>query len=104
MERSPSPKQCLLGWCINLTDGQAHQVALYVVDWDDKGRAETIQILDAGSQQPLDARSVPNSNSTTVSTNFANGTYLIWTITGHVTINVTSIGGPNAVVSGVFFK
>jgi uncharacterized repeat protein (TIGR01451 family) len=71
-----------------------HQVAIYAVDWDSKGRSETIQILDASTNLPLD---------TETTNNFTSGVYLVWNITGHVTISVTSNAGPNAVVSGVFF-
>src|SRR5262249_15050377 len=31
------------------------------------------------------------------------GLYLTWNLTGHLTIRVTLTGGPNAVVSGIFF-
>jgi hypothetical protein len=34
----------------------------------------------------------------------SNGIYLIWNITGHVKINITLTGGPNAVISGAFFN
>jgi hypothetical protein len=90
---------------LNLEDGNTHQVALYVMDWDSKGRAETISITDS-SGNPLDTRAIPsNSGPTstgTTGTNFVDGTYLIWNISGHVTISVALNAGPNAVVSGVF--
>ena len=79
---------------VNFTDGQSHQLALYAVDWDNLGRAETIQVLDAGSQTVLNTQSISS---------FSNGTYLVWSISGHVTVNVIGTGGPNAAVSGVFF-
>jgi hypothetical protein len=79
---------------VNCTDGNSHQFALYLLDWDSQGRAETIQIVDANLKNVLDNRSVSN---------FSNGEYLVWTISGHVTINVTPTAGPNAVVSGAFF-
>jgi len=81
---------------VNLTDGQAHQVALYILDWDGQGRAETIQIFDASPNQ---AGLLQQENVST----FASGTYAVFSISGHVTISVTSSAGPNAVVSGVFF-
>jgi len=90
-----------LSFDLNLTDGLQHQVALYVLDWDNKGRAETIQIVDTNSGKTLDTESIPG-NSTTAN-NFVNGTYFKWKISGHVTINVTLTGGPNAVISGMFF-
>jgi hypothetical protein len=93
---------------LNLTDGQTHQVGVYVIDWDSKGRAETFSIADANSGKVLDTRSIPNatagsaSDTNTTSTNFVNGTYLIWNISGSVTITITSNAGPNAVASGIF--
>jgi len=82
---------------VNLTDGNVHRFALYVVDWDNNGRVETVQIVDANTGAVLDTRNLSN---------FANGTYLIWNLSGHVRVNVTwtTGSGTNAVVSGVFFK
>jgi hypothetical protein len=74
--------------------GSAHQFALYAVDWDGLGRSETIQIQDGTTGAPLDTETMSG---------FGNGVYLVWNITGHVKIVVTSTAGPNAVVSGVFF-
>jgi len=78
---------------VNITDGHSHQVALYAVDWDGIGRAETIQIVDAVTNAVLDSESISN---------FSNGVYLVWNMSGHVKINVTETSG-NAVISGVFF-
>ncbi|MGH9772499.1 MAG: hypothetical protein ACRD4Q_12510, partial [Candidatus Acidiferrales bacterium] len=77
-----------------ITGTSAHQVALYAVDWDNRGRSETIEVFDANSNAPLDAENISN---------FSNGQYLVWNVTGHVKITITSNSGPNAVVSGVFF-
>ena len=81
---------------LNFTDGNSHQVALYAVDWDMRSRAETITVQDGSSilTSVLDTESL---------TNFTNGTYLVWNVSGHVIITVTLNGGANAVVSGVFF-
>jgi hypothetical protein len=79
---------------VNLTDGKAHQVGVYALDWDNGGRAETISVDDALTGTPL--------NTQTVSS-FQNGVYENWNISGHVTIVVTNTAGPNAVLSGVFF-
>jgi hypothetical protein len=81
---------------INLTDGQAHQIALYALDWDSPGgaRAETIQIVNQATGVVLDTRSISD---------FTGGMYLIWNISGHVRVNVTRTAGANAVISGIFF-
>ena len=79
---------------LNLTDGQYHQLALYCVDWDVRGRAQRIEILDAVSGSVLDSRNVSD---------FTQGQYLVWTLKGHVKIRLTKTAGANAVVSGIFF-
>ena len=79
---------------LNLMDGNVHQIAVYCLDWD-TGRAETVDILDAVSGSVLDTHSL---------TSFTNGQWLVWNLTGHVTIRVTRNVGGNAVLSGVFFN
>ena len=78
---------------LNLTDGQAHRVALYVLDWDSTTRAERIDIIDAATSQVL--------NSQTVS-GFNGGKWLVWSIAGNVKIKVTYTGGANGVLGGIF--
>ncbi len=79
---------------INLVDGNAHQVAFYLLDWDHSGRSEQVRIVDASSQTVLDTRSASG---------FASGEYLIWNLQGHVTVQIAQTAGPNAVMSGIFF-
>jgi hypothetical protein len=83
------------GFDVNLTDGNVHQFALYVVDWDSNARVESIQMVDATTGAVLDTRNLSN---------FTNGIYLIWNLSGHVKVNVNLTIGTNAVVSGVFFR
>jgi hypothetical protein len=59
-------------------------VALYAVDYDHGSRAETV----------LDTRTLSG---------FVGGVYLVWDLTGNVTLRVTNTGPQNAVVSGLFF-
>jgi uncharacterized repeat protein (TIGR01451 family) len=80
---------------VNLNDGNTHQIALYCLDWDGNGaRAERVDVLDAWSGAVLDTRSVAN---------FQGGQYLVWNLSGHVTLRITQTAGANAVVSGLFF-
>ena len=79
---------------VSLTDGAAHQIALYLLDWDNAGRVETVQVVDRATGFVLDERSVSA---------FQSGAYLVWKLTGNVRIVVRGTQGPNAVVSGVFF-
>ncbi|MEP7353903.1 MAG: TIGR03790 family protein [Acidobacteriota bacterium] len=75
------------------TDTSAHQVAIYMVDWDAYGpRKQTVDVLDA-NDNVLDSR---------VISNFGGGQYLVWNLTGHVKIRATP-NSSNAVISGIFF-
>ena len=80
--RAPEPPQRPLGTAArhlvstsNMTDGKTHQFSMYALDWDFRGRSETVQITDANTGWVLDTENV---------TNFTNGVYLAWNITGHV--------------------
>ncbi len=75
------------------SDTAQHQIAIYSLDWDRLGRTQTISILDGTTNTVLDSRSI---------TNFGNGLYVVWKVTGHVIVQVTN-SGPNAVISGLFF-
>jgi len=79
---------------IAFSDTALHQVAIYALDWDYRSRAETIRILN-----PYGV--VLNTQSLS---GFQNGDYLVWQVSGHVQIQVTSSAAPNAVVSGLFFR
>jgi fibronectin type 3 domain-containing protein len=80
---------------LSLNDGQTHQLALYLLDWDQQGRAETVTVSDATSGTPL---------STTDVTGFQGGKYLVYDLSGHVKVTVSNdAGSTNAVVSGLFF-
>jgi len=87
-----SPGQFVLD--VNVTDGRQHKMSVYGLDWDQTGRAETIDVVDASSGVVLDRRSMSS---------FVYGAYLSWTVSGHVQLRVTRTAGSNAVVSGLFF-
>ncbi len=79
---------------VNLTDGQAHDLALYFLDWPKTGRKESVQISDAASGTVLDTETVSS---------FGGGTYLQWKVSGNVVIKVSAVAGANAVLTGLFF-
>jgi hypothetical protein len=80
---------------VSIADGQAHQVALYLLDWDGLNRSETVTVSDPATGAALDTRLV---------TNFAGGVYLVWTVRGQVVLTITNnAGSVNAVASGLFF-
>lgn len=78
---------------INPPDTLVHQIAVYCLDWTSAGRVESISVLDGNTSQVLDTRSV---------TNFSNGTYVLWSVSGHVKLQIKRTATRNAVVSGVF--
>src|SRR5262249_58629681 len=80
----------------NLADSNTHQVALYMVDWDNwgGGRTQRVDIFDSNGNL-LDSRNVSG---------FGNSQYLVWNFSGHVMARFTSTNvNSNAVVSGIFF-
>jgi hypothetical protein len=82
---------------LQFIDSNVHQVALYLLDWDvyGGGRQERVDIVDSNNTL-LDSRSVSS---------FSNGEYLVWNLSGHVTIRITNTNtNSNAVVSGFFFR
>jgi subtilisin family serine protease len=78
---------------VNISDGQAHKLELYFLDWDSSSRAETVQVSDAATNAVLSTRSIAS---------FHNGLYLDYQVSGHIRITITRTGGANAVLSGLF--
>jgi hypothetical protein len=78
---------------LNLSGG-AHQVALYLLDWDGNGRSERLDVLDAATGAVLDSQTAAG---------FRGGEYLVWDLGGHVLVRITRQAGNNAVLSGLFF-
>jgi hypothetical protein len=75
-------------------DQAPHQVAVYMVDWTNMSRTQTVQIVDA-NENVLDTRSVSA---------FSGGQYLVWNLSGRVSIRFLNTNPSiNAVVSGIFF-
>ncbi len=79
---------------VNLTDGNPHRVALYLLDWDSDTRVTRVDVLDAATQQVLATQTVRSYNP---------GVYLLWNLQGNVVLRFTNVGGANAVLSGLFF-
>jgi hypothetical protein len=80
---------------MNVIDGKAHQVALYLLGFDGLARSETVQVSDSATGALL---------ASNVASNFVNGQYLVFDVSGHVTITIANNPGSyNAVVSGLYF-
>jgi hypothetical protein len=78
---------------VNLGDGVAHDLELYLLDWDNNGRAETVQITDAASSAVLSTQTISS---------FQSGEYLNYVVSGHIVITITRTAGANAVLNGLF--
>lgn len=74
-------------------DSQTHQLAVYFLDWDKFGRTQTVEIL-SGTGTVLDTRTISN---------FGNGVWAVWNVSGLVKLRVTRTGALNAVLTGLFF-
>ena len=78
---------------LNLGSGK-YQVAFYLLDYDGNGsRSESVQIIDPNTNTVMASRTVSN---------FQNGEYLVYNLSGHVLIDFTKLAGANAVMSGIF--
>src|SRR6202040_1426784 len=71
---------------INLTDSQTHQLALYLWDLENSGRAETITIVNPSTNAIL--ASQPMSS-------FKDGVYAVFNISGHVQVKFSYTAGLN---------
>lgn len=78
----------------NFVDGTTHKLSLYFLDWDNGGRSQLVEILDAASGAVLDSKTVSN---------FAGGVYYSWNAKGAIRVRITRQGGSNGVVMGSFF-
>ena len=85
---------------LNITDGNSHDVALYMVDWDRAGRWAAVDVIDPGTRKLLDSRNV---------TSFGSGRYLKYRASGHIQFRITHVwtrrytASPDAGFSGIFF-
>ncbi len=78
----------------NFTDGQTHQLALYIVDWDNHNLAQSFEIIDPATGNVLDTRPLGS---------FSGGAYIIWQVTGQIIVRVKNSAGSIAgVVQGIF--
>ena len=79
---------------VDLTDGQVHDLAIYLMDYPSKGRIEQVRVSNAATGAVLDTETISN---------FSGGIYLQWRVSGNVLLTFTCEGGPNAMLNGIFF-
>jgi hypothetical protein len=79
---------------VNITDGQTHQVALYMLDWEG-GRIQSVDVLEADTNKLVGTWTVSN---------FTQGQYMVWQLSGHVRFRIKRQARYNGVFSGIFFN
>jgi len=72
-----------------------YKMALYVIDWDSGGRAESLDVFDLNTLKRLTRTEVVKS--------FVGGAYLVYTVDRSVRIRIDHLRGSNIVISGIFF-
>ena len=76
---------------VALLDGNAHNVSLYLLDWD-RFRVFDVELFDALEGSLLDARSIRSASE---------GVYYSWVAQGRIRFQLNRLAG-NAVLSGLF--
>lgn len=77
---------------LNLTDGQNHQVGLYFWDWNNSGRVQSVDVVDATTTTLLDHRTVGG---------FTNGQWWVWQVNGHVQFQIGALAGPDCLLNAL---
>ena len=80
---------------INCTGTNRYQVALYFVDWDNKGRRLAVEMYDASTLDLVAPEKLV--------TNYFGGKYLVYTFNKSAKFRIDHVLGDNAVLSGIFF-
>jgi uncharacterized delta-60 repeat protein len=79
---------------LNFMDGATHRVALYFCDWDNSGRSQTVQVINASTGAVLNSQSLSA---------FSQGQYLVYDLKGNIRLRFTKVSGFNSVLNGLFF-
>ena len=80
---------------LTVSGGVPKNIEIYLLDWDNRSRAMTVDAMDGDSGTILNTQSVSA---------FTNGKYLKYTVKGHIKFRFTKTAGDNGVFSGVFFN
>jgi alpha-L-rhamnosidase len=72
-----------------------YSIALYFLDWDDKGRRIAVEMMDAETLNQIAPVKIID--------NFKGGKYLIYSYNKSAKFRIDQVRGDNAVLSGIFF-
>jgi hypothetical protein len=78
-----------------ITGTREYSVALYFLDWDDKGRRIAVEMMDANTLNQIAPVKIID--------NFKDGRYLIYSYNKSAKFRIDQVRGDNAVISGIFF-
>jgi alpha-L-rhamnosidase len=81
---------------INCKGTSNYQVALYFVDWDDKGRRQAVDMFDESTLCLI--------SPTRIVKDFRGGKYLVYSYNKSARFRIYHVRGDNAVLSGIFFQ
>ncbi|HEY1685881.1 MAG TPA: S8 family peptidase [Tepidisphaeraceae bacterium] len=81
---------------VSLNLAAPEQVTLYLADYDNQKRSETVSVID-----PSTGNSISGQYAQKI-TSFSGGEYVTYDLTGNVELQIARTAGPNAILNGVF--
>ena len=78
-----------------ITGTREYSLALYFLDWDDKGRRIAVEMMDGSTLNQI--------APVKIISNFKGGRYLIYSYNKSAKFRIDQVRGDNAVLSGIFF-
>ena len=93
--QDPEPTLQTMTIDLDVNDSQKHQLAIYFLDWEDKGRRSALEIFDLKTLKLLAHVQLIKE--------YQNGKYVVFDYSGPLRIRVNHVRGDNAALSGIFF-
>ena len=84
-----------MSFTFTIAGTREYSIALYFLDWDDKGRRIAVEMMDAETLNQIAPVKIID--------NFKGGRYLIYSYNKSAKFRIDHVRGDNAVLSGIFF-
>ncbi len=84
-----------MSFTYTISGTREYSIALYFLDWDDKGRKIAVEMMDAETLNQIAPVKIIG--------NFKGGKYLIYSYNKSAKFRIDQVRGDNAVLSGIFF-
>ena len=91
----PQPCRNNMTFEVGIHGTHNYQIALYFVDWDNNGRRQAVEMMDAATLNLIAPVKVVK--------NFKDGAYLVYAYDKSVKFRIDQIRGNDATLSGIFF-